>query len=113
MPSVSRSVHRLRRLHARNFTVVHRRVGEGGGGLNARPPFPFPDASFLLWGSVRAGLFRRIPTASRRQSFRRRQRVAVPDNRAWYAGLSNRHFFPRVTVWPLLLHSTPTAPRCF
>ena len=104
-------MHGLRCLHARNFTVVHRRVGEGGGGLNARPPFPFPDASFLLWGSVRAGLFRRKPTASRRLSFRRRQRVAVPDNRALHAGLSNRHFFPRVTVWPLLFHSIPTAPR--
>ena len=102
---------RLQCLHARNFTVVHRRVGEGGGGLNARPPFPFPDASFLLWGSVRAGLFRRTPTASRRLSFRRRQRVAVPDNRAWHAGLSSRHFSPRVTVWPLLFHSLPTGPR--
>ena len=104
-------MHRLRCLHARNFTVVHRRVGEGGGELSARPPLPFPDASFLLWVSARAVLFRRIPTASRRLSFRRRQRVAVPDNRAWHAGLSNRHFFPRVTVWPLLFHSIPTAPR--
>ena len=104
-------MHTLRCWRAPDFTVVHRRVGEGGRGLNASPPFSFPEASFLFWGSVRSVLFRRVPSASRRLSFRRRPRVGIPDNRAWYAGLSNRHFFPRVTVWPLFFRSLPTARR--